>query len=235
MCTDLMDLKQLSVNVVELQRNKLLENGYKQIDKFDQYFINEEADIIRLKDNGSLTRVPVSQNKGGRFKCNLINSNGKQVNAIVHRILYETFRGPIESELLFIDGDKSNYKLCNLITTQELLDFYRQINHILPTDACEEDTQIQEENTETSETAEITEADKTSETTETLEAAEITEADTNESKVTLNNSEEDTKLKNKSQDNNAKVKKSKKTKTSSKASNEVDNVEDVAVTKDEVK
>lgn len=223
MCTDLMDLKQLSVNVVELQRNKLLENGYKQIDKFDQYFINEEADIIRLKDNGSLTRVPVSQNKGGRFKCNLINSNGKQVNAIVHRILYETFRGPIESELLFIDGDKSNYKLCNLITTQELLDFYRQVNHILPTDACEEDTQIQEENTETSET------------TETLEAAEITEADTNESKVTLNNSEEDTKLKNKSQDNNAKVKKSKKTKTSSKASNEVDNVEDVAVTKDEVK
>ena len=223
MCTDLMDLKQLSVNVVELQRNKLLENGYKQIDKFDQYFINEEADIIRLKDNGSLTRVPVSQNKGGRFKCNLINSNGKQVNAIVHRILYETFRGPIESELLFIDGDKSNYKLCNLITIQELLDFYRQVNHILPTDACEEDTQIQEENTETSET------------TETLEAAEITEADTNESKVTLNNSEEDTKLKSKSQDNNAKVKKSKKTKTSSKVSNEVDNVEDVAVTKDEVK
>lgn len=223
MCTDLMDLGQLTVNVVELQKNKLLENGYKQIDKFDQYFINEEADIIRLKDNGSLTRVPVSQNKQGRFKCNLINSNGKQITAIVHRILYETFRGPIESDIQFIDGDETNYRLCNLITTQELLDFYRQVNHILPIDACEEDAQLQEENTETSET------------TETLEAAEITEADTNESKVTLNNSEEDTKLKSKSQDNNAKVKKSKKTKTSSKVTNEVDNVEDVAVTKDEVK
>ena len=126
------NLKELVSNIVETQRNSLLTNGYKQVKDFDQYYINEEGNIIRLKEDGGLSEVPMSLNKGGRYKVNLINSSNKQVTVIVHRALYQTFKGAIDSEIEFINGDPTDIRLTNLITTQELLDFYRKANNILP-------------------------------------------------------------------------------------------------------
>lgn len=125
------NLKKLVLNMVETQKQSLLDNGYKQIPDFEQYYINEDGNIIRLKEDGGLTEVPMSLNKCGRYKVNLINSNNKQITVIVHRALYQTFKGAIDSDIEFIDGDATNVTLKNLITTQELLDFYRKANNIL--------------------------------------------------------------------------------------------------------
>ena len=161
------NLKELVLNVVETQKNSLLANGYKQIPGFSQYQINEHGNIIRLKEDGGLSEVPMSLNKGGRYKVNLINSNNKQITVIVHRALYETFKGAIDSNIEFINDDPTDIRLTNLITTQELLDFYRKANNIL--------LPGQEETTEPEATTQTKETEATAETTETKETEETAE------------------------------------------------------------
>ena len=185
------NLKELVLNVVETQKNSLLANGYKQIPDFSQYYINEDGNIIRLKEDGGLSEVPMSLNKGGRYKVNLINSNNKQITVIVHRALYETFKGAIDSNIEFINGDPTDIRLTNLITTQELLDFYRKANNIL--------LPKQEETAEPEATEETAEPEATEETEET--------ADTKETKATAETKEKEKKNTKK---NNVRVLKGKK-------------------------
>ena len=109
----------------------------------------------------------MSLNKGGRYKVNLINSNNKQITVIVHRALYETFKGAIDSNIEFINDDPTDIRLTNLITTQELLDFYRKANNIL--------LPGQEETTEPEATTQTKETEATAETTETKETEETAE------------------------------------------------------------
>ena len=179
------NLKELVLNVVETQKNSLLANGYKQIPDFSQYYINEDGNIIRLKEDGGLSEVPMSLNKGGRYKVNLINSNNKQITVIVHRALYETFKGAIDSNIEFINGDPTDIRLTNLITTQELLDFYRKANNILL--PGQEETTEPEATTETKETEATAETTETKETEETAEPEATTETKEKEKKNTKKN------------------------------------------------
>ena len=191
------NLKELVLNVVETQKNSLLANGYKQIPDFSQYYINEDGNIIRLKEDGGLSEVPMSLNKGGRYKVNLINSNNKQITVIVHRALYETFKGAIDSNIEFINGDPTDIRLTNLITTQELLDFYRKANNILL--PGQEEPEATEETAEPEATEETAEPEATEETEET--------ADTKETKATAETKEKEKKNTKK---NNVRVLKGKK-------------------------
>ena len=179
------NLKELVLNVVETQKNSLLANGYKQIPDFSQYYINEDGNIIRLKEDGGLSEVPMSLNKGGRYKVNLINSNNKQITVIVHRALYETFKGAIDSNIEFINGDPTDIRLTNLITTQELLDFYRKANNILL--PGQEETAEPEATTETKETEATAETTETKETEETAEPEATAETKEKEKKNTKKN------------------------------------------------
>ena len=104
---------------------------------------------------------------------NLINSNNKQITVIVHRALYETFKGAIDSNIEFINGDPTDIRLTNLITTQELLDFYRKANNILL--PKQEETAEPEATEETAEPEATEETEETADTKETKDTAETKE------------------------------------------------------------
>lgn len=97
----------------------------KEIPNFRGYFVNTEGEVFKQKKNGELRKVSSSiENTYGFSRVNLVNDEGKAGARLLHRIVYKTFKGEYTGDLVFIDGNKQNCRLDNLITVKELLDFY---------------------------------------------------------------------------------------------------------------
>lgn len=109
-------------------REFLSQNGYKSMLGYHDYFVNENAEIYRIvltKTKKEILRpVSISDATTGAKKFTVLKTDGKNGTLMLHNVVYETFRGKFEGELKFIDGNRKNCKLNNLITDKELLDFY---------------------------------------------------------------------------------------------------------------
>lgn len=125
-----MDFRSLNdVIIKHLKENNFKNIKDKDVESLEDYYINKQGDIIRIVEDKrtkikQLKSIPKSKNKFG-YKVN-ISINGKGTSKQLANLVYRTFRGDYEGDLFYIDGDKFNCNLDNLITVNELLDFYRE-------------------------------------------------------------------------------------------------------------
>ena len=99
------------------------------LNDFPNYKITKEGKIYKITKKGKLKEVSASIEKNYGFsRVNIENGSGKWGTYLVHRLVYKTFKGGYEGDLVFIDGNKQNCNLDNLITVKELLEFYNKNN-----------------------------------------------------------------------------------------------------------
>lgn len=87
---------------------------------FESYSINTKGEIFN-KFNKKM--IP-SKNQNGFLKITLRKDKDSFYSSI-HHLVYKQFKGEYTGELVFIDGNKENCSIDNLISVQELLEFYR--------------------------------------------------------------------------------------------------------------
>lgn len=84
----------------------------KDIPGFENYIINTSGEIFNKSRNIFLCL----SDRNGYKRCDLKKENGEIKRFSIHRLIYETFIGPIPQGMVIdhIDGDKSNNELSNL-------------------------------------------------------------------------------------------------------------------------
>ena len=116
---------------IDLEK-KLINNGYKNIQGCNNYYCNKNGNVVSIKHNKkkivSIINVSTSKTTNGTLKFNVVE-NGKVKNKMLAKTIYETFKGTYEGDIQFIDGNKLNCSLDNLITIHELLESYRKNIH----------------------------------------------------------------------------------------------------------
>jgi hypothetical protein len=76
------------------------------------YKVSNVARILRIKKDTEKLLTPHKES-WGYFQVGLY-MNGKRKTKMLHRLVYEAFKGPIKYTIDHIDGDKSNNRLDNL-------------------------------------------------------------------------------------------------------------------------
>lgn len=114
--------------------NTLRLGKFKKIEKTDSYYVNRDGDVIRIKyhKNKGYKIIDVVKyiTKEGHIKINL-NDKCTSTSVLLHKVVYETFKGQVNyHEIYFKDNNKQNCSILNLITINELIDFYREKNNI---------------------------------------------------------------------------------------------------------
>lgn len=85
---------------------------FKKLDNFDNYYIYEDGRVFSLNRN----RLLKSSDRCGYCFIRLNDNDKKQKNIFVHRLVYETFKGPILDNLQVdhINGIRNDNRLINL-------------------------------------------------------------------------------------------------------------------------
>ena len=90
----------------------------------DDYYITKDGLVYKMNNHGKLKEVSLSKTKYGIVKFN-VTVNGKSFTKILSLEVYKAFKGRSPKDIQYIDGNKENCSLNNLITTEELLKFYK--------------------------------------------------------------------------------------------------------------
>lgn len=107
-------------------KKEMQEKGFKPILN-GSYYINKQAQVYRVKNN-SIVEVKSSKSAMGGLKINYYDVDGKQYTKQLHLLMYETFKGANDSDIVFLDGNKKNCRIENLMTVNELVEYYNN-NH----------------------------------------------------------------------------------------------------------
>ncbi len=107
---------------------------FKKLDNFDNYYIYEDGRIFSLNRK----RFLKSSDRYGYCFIRLYDNDKKQKDIFVHRLVYETFKGPIQKGLQVdhINGIRNDNRLINLrlLTPKEntqnrhYLEQYREVD-----------------------------------------------------------------------------------------------------------
>ena len=104
----------------------------KQIKGFGRFYVNEQGRIFTIKKSktkGEVLRpIAISTGSNGHMKVCMQDDTGKFTTRLVHTLVYEAFKGENYSVLALLDGDKSNCKLENIMSIEELVEFYNQVH-----------------------------------------------------------------------------------------------------------
>lgn len=102
----------------------------KQIPNNEDYFVSKYGEVYKINVNKfgecSVKSVSVSQAKNGALKYTTRDKNDKATCRLLSKDVYELFKGSYEGDLQYIDGDRTNCRLDNLISIKELMDFYKK-------------------------------------------------------------------------------------------------------------
>ena len=116
-------------NIYKDLEERLINNGYKNIQGCSNYYCDKNGNVVAIKHDKkkivSITNVSTSKTTNGTLKFNVVE-NGKVKNKMLAKTIYETFKGKYEGDIQFIDRNKLNCSLNNLITIDELLKSYRK-------------------------------------------------------------------------------------------------------------
>ena len=102
--------------------------GVRQIKGLDNYFINHLGQVYKVTGD-KCKEVGTYYHKASKFVRANVYINGKGTLITVHMEVYRAFKGEPVGEVVFLDGDKNNCRLDNLIDSQDLVDFYVQNNY----------------------------------------------------------------------------------------------------------
>lgn len=104
----------------------------KEIKGFSRFYVNELGEVFAIKKNkfkGEVLRpLSICRGANGYKKVNLQDDTGKFTSKLLHTIVYESFKGENYSTLALLDGDKNNCRLDNIISLEELIDYYNKNN-----------------------------------------------------------------------------------------------------------
>lgn len=105
---------------------------YKELEQvvgFQHYLASSNGKIYKKVANG-LREVAINMDRYGFLRVNLQQDepNTRPTTKRVHMLVYEAYKGKPEGELIFLDGNRENCKLENLVSMGELLDCYKQHN-----------------------------------------------------------------------------------------------------------
>lgn len=120
--------------------NSMKRRGMKQIPTFNDYFVTRDGEVLRTIANSQysitndIREVSTSVNKKNgkkRFNVTTTRGGGEQKTLHLAQSVYRTYKGEPKGEILFADGNKENCSVENLVTVEDLLNFYRSVNDIL--------------------------------------------------------------------------------------------------------
>ena len=124
---ELKKLKHVGVLQDDSIREDMRKKGFKPILN-GSYYINKEAKVYRVKNN-TILEVKTSNSVNNGLKINYYDSEGKQHTKQLHLLVYEAFKGVTDSDIIFIDGNKKNCSIDNLISLEDLVKFYKEKNN----------------------------------------------------------------------------------------------------------
>ena len=101
----------------------------RQIERAKGFYVNELGEVYKFA-NGWYKEVGTYFHKASKFVRANVKIDGKATLITVHMEVYKAFKGEPVGEVVFLDGDKNNCRLDNLIDSQDLVDFYVQNNHV---------------------------------------------------------------------------------------------------------
>lgn len=128
-----MEEKIMIKNEAELE--KFLEkNGLKKGYKMEYVYVNKEGNVYSIKKNKAGIYNVKELNKSISNNNNFIKVNyrvnNKRSSVLLHSLIYNTFAEKKYKEdgknLFFIDNNKKNCSFNNLISSSELIDYYRK-------------------------------------------------------------------------------------------------------------
>lgn len=102
----------------------------KKIKGYDNYYIDEEGNVYKALILKNALKLPtkvfrdvrVSKSSNGSKKVTL---EGK--THLIHRLVYNTFKDEeYRGEIVFIDDNKNNCSLDNLVSIDDVIEFYRK-------------------------------------------------------------------------------------------------------------
>lgn len=106
----------------------------KPLEDFPDYYINDKGQIFKYGKNGKIKEIAPFRDYQNSMRVNLKRFDGKTTTKQLHTLVYKVFKGEqqttrglynrLENGIVFIDGDNSNCSLDNLITVEELRQFY---------------------------------------------------------------------------------------------------------------
>ena len=112
----------------------LLVNKFKEISGNENYYINSKGVVYKIfnykEGNSRLSLVPTSKDgRGIRIQFTLPGL--MKVSRRPHLLVYETFNKKLEEsdKVYFLDGNKEHYNIENLISGNDLLEFYRKMTN----------------------------------------------------------------------------------------------------------
>ena len=96
---------------------------------FSRYMVNTEGKIFKIVSEG-LREVASNMDRYGFLRVNLQQDapNTGQTTKRVPMLVYESFKGKPNGELVFLDGDRENCRLDNLVSMEELIECYKANN-----------------------------------------------------------------------------------------------------------
>ena len=101
--------------------------------QFEGYYVDKTGNVIK-KVGQEFYRVETTKLKNGGYKIaipiNEVDKKGKQKSATIqlHDLIYRTYKGDYEGQLQFLDGDRGNCTLDNIISVKELIEAYNKNN-----------------------------------------------------------------------------------------------------------
>ena len=94
------------------------------IDGYSRYYISTEGKVFKEKKDGSIVEVKQYKANFDFMRVNMYSDDKKPTTKLVHILVYEAFKGKSYSNIVFLDDDKENCRLSNLMSIEELRDFY---------------------------------------------------------------------------------------------------------------
>lgn len=103
-------------------------SNYIKVPGFNHYYVNELGEVFRHRQGkyGDIFK-PLKYTRAidGSQKLHFCEE-GKLKTVLVHDIVYRAFKGDYRGNLVFLDGDKTNCNINNLITLDELVSYYNK-------------------------------------------------------------------------------------------------------------
>lgn len=121
-------------------KDKLEQNGYRRVDikeleeSIVDIFVNRQGKVISLRifDGGYKTKqVKISKTENGYLKYNIYTHNKQCKTRMLAQDVYNTFRGTDfkNQDIYYIDDNKENCTLDNLVSITSLLTIYRKVKN----------------------------------------------------------------------------------------------------------